>query len=232
MPRSFPSAGAVWILVKIAAPVWLVCWFANAAAAELPAIRSGPNNEVPKCVRSTELMAFVNERNRALDPPRTIDPRFSNLGSVYQRIGPCVQKKNQTCQGIRWDIAFFQMLIETNYLTFRKPDGSPGGVPAGDNNFAGIGATVAGRPGEKFRDIDTGVFAHLQHVLMYSGERISDPVAERTRQVQSYVIEKMLKLGRPVTFADLATEWTGTDQNTYGRSIQGAAEKFALSHCP
>jgi hypothetical protein len=219
------------IKTTFATLIWLGGFLANAVAAELPLIRSGPGNEVPACVRPAELMAFVSNRNRGLNPPREIDPRLQNIGSVYQRIGPCVQNVRGECEGVRWDFAFFQMLIETNYLTFRKPDGSPGGVPAGDNNFAGIGATVAGKPGEKFKDIDTGVWAHLQHVLMYSGEKIVAPIAQRTRTVQSYVIAKMKKLGHPVTFADLATEWTGTDQSTYGTDIQRTAENFTVSYC-
>jgi hypothetical protein len=208
--------------------VWFACSLTEATAVELPVIRSGPGNQVPSCVTPVELMAFVNDRFK---PPRTIDARFADLAKVYQRTGACVQKVQQTCEGIRWDFAFFQMLVETNFLTFEKPDGSPGGVAAEDNNFAGIGATVPGKPGEKFKNIDMGVLAHLQHVLMYSGEEILDPVAQRTRAVQSYIIAKVKKLGRPATFADLATEWTGTDQITYGRSIQRTAERFALSHC-
>lgn len=122
--------------------IWVGGLLSNAMALDLPPIRSGPGNEVPACIKPAELMTFVNNRNHGLHPPREIDPRFNNLGSVYQRIGPCVQKVDGQCDGVRWDFAFFQMLIETNYLTFRKQDGSPGGVPSGDNNFAGIGATM------------------------------------------------------------------------------------------
>jgi hypothetical protein len=123
-------ASTQWVglmLTKATMLLWFACMLTEASAADLPAIRSGPGNEVPKCVRAAELMAFVNERNRDLVAPRKFESRFSDIASVYQRIGPCVQRFQQTCEGIRWDFAFFQMLIETNYLTFRKPDGSPGG---------------------------------------------------------------------------------------------------------
>jgi hypothetical protein len=132
---------------------------------------------------------------------------------------------------VRWDYAFFQMLIETNYLTFRRPDGAPGGVPARDNNFAGVGATVPGKPGEHFKDVPTGVLAHLQHVLMYSTTRIPNPVAQRTRLVQDDVQDVMRKLHRPVTFGDLAREWTGTDRNTYGAEMNKLAETYASRYC-
>lgn len=176
-------------------------------------------------------MAFVRQRNAALNPPRTIEERFSGLADLYESAGRCVKRPPEQCVGIRWDYAFFQMLIETNYLTFRRPDGSSGGVPAGDNNFAGIGATVPGKPGEKFKDIPTGVLAHLQHVLMYSLTRIPDPVAKRTRQVQDIVQDDMRRLGHPITFGDLATEWTGTDQNTYGPNMLHIARRYAAGFC-
>ena len=93
----------------------------------------------------------------------------------------------------------------------------PASVVPDDNNFAGVGAFISGKPGERFKDMSTGVLAHLQHVLMYSTTRIPDPVAKRTRQVQDDVQADMRRLHRPVTFADLAREWTGTDRKQLRR---------------
>jgi hypothetical protein len=204
---------------------------AGALAASLPAIIASADNPVPKCVQPAALMDFVQATNLRRRTPREIEPRFDTIASLYQRIGQCVSRQPDRCVAVRWDYAFFQMLIETNYLTFRRPDGAPAGVPASDNNFAGIGATVSGRPGERFDDVETGVLAHLQHVLMYSTTPIPHPVAKRTRKVQSDVQEIMRRLHRPVTFADLAREWTGTDKNTYGRDMGRLAEKFAKTYC-
>lgn len=203
----------------------------EARAAALPPIVASVGNPVPQCVKPAALMQFVAERNAQRHPPRAIDARFSHLASLYQRIGQCVARAPEKCVGLRWDYAFFQMLIETNYLTFRRPDGAPGGVPASDNNFAGVGATVVGKPGERFKDVETGVLAHLQHVLMYSTTRIPDPVARRTRQVQDDVQEIMRRLHRPVTFADLARQWTGTDKNSYGLEMQRMAQNYASRFC-
>jgi hypothetical protein len=200
-------------------------------AAALPRILASADNSVPTCVAPGALMEFVQKVNALRQPPRAIEPRFAKLAGLYQSIGQCVARPPEKCVGVRWDYAFFQMLIETNYLTFRRPDGAPAGVPATDNNFAGVGATVPGRPGEHFNDAATGVLAHLQHVLMYSTTRIPNPVAKRTRQVQADVQAIMGRLHRPVTFADLAREWTGTDKNTYGAQMQKMAEKYAASFC-
>ncbi len=200
-------------------------------AAALPRILASADNPVPQCVRPAALMDFVTGRNAKHSPPRTIDPRFTNIASLYQRIGSCVARPPSPCVAVRWDYAFFQMLIETNYLTFRRPNGVPASVVPTDNNFAGVGAAISGRPGERFRDAATGVLAHLQHVLMYSTTRIPDPVANRTRQVQDDVQQAMRRLHRPVTFGDLAREWTGTDHSAYAGEMQKLAETYASRYC-
>ncbi|SRR6185437_1490895 len=198
-------------------------------AAALPRIIASADNAVPACVTPAALMRFVDDRNAKIH--RQIDPRFSRIATLYQSIGKCVARAPEKCVAVRWDYAFFQMLIETNYLTFRRPDGAPASMSSLDNNFAGIGATISGKPGEHFNDVATGVLAHLQHVLMYSTIGVPDPVAKRTRQVQDDVQDVMRRLRRPVTFADLAREWTGTDRNKYGEEMRRLAEKYAANFC-
>jgi hypothetical protein len=203
----------------------------GAEAASLPRILASADNQVPKCVTPASLMEFVGERNAHHQPPRAIDPRFTSIASLYQRIGQCVARPPEKCVGVRWDYAFFQMLLETNYLTFRRPDGVPASVQPQDNNFAGVGAAISGRPGERFKDAATGVLAHLQHVLMYSTTPIPEPVAKRTRQVQGDVQAVMRRLNRPVTFTDLAQQWTGSGAGAYSAEMRGIAEKYAANFC-
>ena len=200
-------------------------------AASLPPIIATADNPVPKCVKPDALMDFVQRVNMHRSTPREIAPRFEHIATLYQSIGQCVSRPPEQCVGVRWDYAFFQMLIETNYLTFRRPSGATGGVPARDNNFAGLGATIPGRAGEHFDNVETGVLAHLQHVLMYSTTPIPNPVANRTRLVQNDVQAIMRRLHRPVTFADLAREWTGVDQSGYARDMRSLAEKYQRLYC-
>lgn len=210
----------------------LLCPVAGAAlAGELPAILSTDNNQVPPCVTPQALMDFVHQRNERHQPRLTIEPKFEKVAALYQSIGSCVGRAPEKCVGVRWDYAFFQMLTETAYLTFRRADGAIAAVPPGDNNFAGLGATVSGRRGEDFRDVETGVLAHLQHVLMYSTTRIPAPVARRTRDVQGDVQPIMARLRRPVTFDDLATQWVGSGHSSYSRTIAAVAERFRAQYC-
>ena len=98
--------------------------------------------------------------------------------------------------------------------------------------FAGLGATGRHVPGESFPDIETGVKAHLQHLLLYAGEHLDNPVAERTRKVQEWGVltdwQKTLK--GPVDYAQLAKQWAPTSRR-YARDIAGLADTFYGSPC-
>ena len=169
-------------------------------------------NAVPACATPGRLMAFLTARNHNLDQ------RFSTIAADYMRIGDELQ--------IRWDIAFFQMMLETGNLTFQ------GDVQANQNNFAGLGATGKHVPGESFPDVATGVKAHLQHLLLYAGEHLDNPVAERTRKVQEWGVltdwQKSIK--GPINYAQLAKQWAPTSRR-YTRDIAGIVESFYGSPC-
>ena len=79
-----------------------------------PKIRTGADNAVPRCVTPKRLMAFLKTRNSNLDP------RFADIAAYYKRHGEIWR--------VRWDYAFFQMAVETNFLTYRKGNGGWGDV--------------------------------------------------------------------------------------------------------
>jgi hypothetical protein len=190
---------------------------AGALANDLPEILAGPNNRVPDCVTPGRLMAYLQARNPDLDE------RFSGIASAYMFHGERL--------GLRWDYAFFQMIIETGSLTFRRGHRA-GDVKPKQNNFAGLGATGRGEPGESFKDIDTGVRAHLEHVLLYAGHPVKEPVAERTRKVMEWGVltdwHKSMK--HPITYADLASKWA-PGVRSYAQMLSSVAERFHEQHC-
>jgi hypothetical protein len=202
MPR---RVGAFFLFALFASPI-------PVAAADLPAIKVTHGNTVPQCVTPGRLLAYLESRNPNLDP------RFQAIASEYMKAGEAF--------GVRWDYAFYQMLLETGSLSYRNGSRA-GDVKPSQNNFAGLGATGRGAPGESFKDIATGVRAHLQHLLLYAGERVDHPVAERTRKVQEWGVltEWHQGFSRPVTFGDLAAKWApGT--RSYRHMIAGIAERF------
>lgn len=190
----------------------------GAGAQSLPGIKVGADNAVPPCATPGRLAAYLASRNLNLDP------RFSNIAVHYMRQGEELR--------LRWDVAYFQMLVETRSLEFRRGNGEPSAVAPTQNNFAGIGATGGGNPGESFPDIATGVRAHLQHLQMYGGERVMDPVAERTRKVQDWGVLAVWhkRLSGPVTFNDLARNWAPGDRS-YAASIELVGRRFYEGYC-
>jgi hypothetical protein len=188
-----------------------------ALASDLPQIKTSAKNAVPQCATPGRLGAFLKARNPALDP------RFEHIAVEYMRHGEAL--------GVRWDYAFFQMVLETGGLTFRNGN-RQGDVRATQNNFAGLGATGKGEPGESFPDVSTGVLAHLQHIAMYSGERVENAVAERTRKVQEWGVltswQKSFK--RPITFADLGAKWA-PGSRSYSDNLESISDKFQTEFC-
>lgn len=187
----------------------------TAVAVAAPAIRTGPSNPVPACVTPERLMAFLAERN-----PR-LDPRFAGIATYYKQWGDAWR--------VRWDYAFFQMAIETNYLKYRRGDGRLGDVNPSQNNFAGIGATGGGVPGDRFADVSSGVHAQIQHLVAYSGERLAKPIAPRTALKQDDIVSESQALNRPVTFGDLARRWA-VDRR-YAQSIDFVAGIYRDKFC-
>ena len=168
----------------------------GALAAKTPNILVSSTNQVPACVTPERLMEFVGWRNKK------VAPVFNDTASYYQAHGNNL--------GIRWDYAFYQMLVETNYLKFRAPNGRMGAVKPHQKNFAGLGATGGGVPGESFKTVSDGVLAHLQHIQMYSGNRVANPIATRTRNIQDWevILPWAQAFGREVNFTDLTTKWS------------------------
>ncbi len=210
-----PLSSSQWMLALIAGAA-VYAPTAEAAKPALPEIRTSAQNRVPQCVTPDRLMAFLRSRN-----PRP-DRRYRDIARYYKQWGEAWR--------VRWDYAFFQMAIETNFLTYRQPNGKMGDVDPLQNNFAGIGTTGGGVPGDRFPDVRTGVLAQVQHLVAYSGERLANPVAPRTQLKQDDIISASLRLNRRVRFSDLSGRWA-VDRK-YGSSIAWVAEQFRQQQCP
>jgi len=91
-------------------------------------------------------------------------------------------------EGINSDIAFCQMVHETDYLRFSDT------VQPGQNNFCGLGATSRGEPGLSFPSVEIGVRAHIQHLKAYANarplrKRLVDPRFDRVSRGQAPYVE-------------------------------------------
>jgi hypothetical protein len=188
-----------------------------AGAGSLPDIKVSAANRVPACATPGRMMDYLKSRNP------DVDPRYGGIATEYMRVGEAL--------GIRWDFGFYQMIIETGSLTYRNGSRS-GDVKPAQNNFAGLGATGGGESGESFKDIQSGVRGHLEHLLIYAGVKVDNPIADRTRKVQEWGVltSWIAKFNRPITFTDLAAKWS-PGSNSYGRMLEGIADKFTEDFC-
>lgn len=76
-------------------------------------------------------------------------------------------------EGVRPDVVFCQAMLETGYLQFG------GDVQAEQCNFAGIGATGGGNPGNSFADVREGLLAQVQHLKAYaSTDALNNPCVD------------------------------------------------------
>jgi N-acetylmuramoyl-L-alanine amidase len=73
---------------------------------------------------------------------------------------PQLYRQEATTEGVNYDIAFSQMLVETSQLTANQV--------IAQNNFGGIGAATGGTVGASFPSAQTGVRAHIQHLKAYA----------------------------------------------------------------
>ncbi len=209
-----PGKAATWSAIGAGAAL-IVSLSALPAGAATPQIRTSSANTVPQCVTPQRLMDFLKNRN-----PH-IEPRFADIARLYKRYGEAWR--------VRWDYAFFQMAVETNFLSFKRGDGSWGDVKPRQNNFAGLGTTGGGVPGDSYPNVGTGVLAQIQHLVVYSGEHVANPVGARTRLKQDDILESTAHLKGRTTFADLSRRWAA--DRHYGAAIEWVAGKYRAAYC-
>ena len=124
-----------------------------------------------------QLIQFFIETNPQIDINR-----LGKIASAYI--------DEAAAEGINSDVAFCQMVHETNYLRFS------GDMKAGQNNFCGLGATGGGEPGLSFSSVEVGVRAHIQHLKAYANARplrkkLVDPRFGLVRRARAPYVEDL-----------------------------------------
>jgi hypothetical protein len=84
-------------------------------------------------------------------------------------------------------------------------------------------------PGDSYPDVSTGVLAQIQHLVVYSGQRIANPVGARTKLKQDDILGSTAHLKGHTTFADLSRRWAADKH--YGASIEWVASNYRDAYC-
>lgn len=102
-------------------------------------------------------------------------------------------------EGVRAEVAFCQAMKETGFLRFG------GDVNIAQFNFAGIGATGGGVPGNSFASVREGIRAQVQHLKAYaSKEALNNPCVDP-------------RFGNVSRATAPYVEWLGIQENPYGK---------------
>ena len=207
-------AGVVGLVGGIAG--LLAAWPAQSAPSPQAGaqLKLSATNPVPSCFAPAKLMQHLSQANPKLDP------KYRDIASLYESHG---QKL-----GLRWDYAFFQMLADTNNLTF-EGTGARGALSKDHNNFANIKSADSDEP-DTFADVSTGVQAHLHHIRLYAGDPVAKPAAKRTKKVESFILPWSRQLKRPVRFDDMTSRWSPKNP-AYGSTIEAAISAFRNENC-
>ncbi|MGL5063647.1 MAG: hormogonium tapered terminus morphoprotein TftA [Microcoleus sp.] len=143
-------------------------------------------------ITAQQLTAFLTKNNSQAIT------KFPNLPLIY------VQEA--AAEGVNHDVAFCQMCLETNFLSFG------GAVKPEQFNFADMGVVSTTTSGLIFPDARTGVRAQIQHLKAYaSTEPINQPL------VKENVRLKFVKRGVAPTVNELVGRWNADPQ--YGQKI-------------
>ena len=82
--------------------------------------------------------------------------QYTDLAKIY--------REEATTEGINHDLAFCQMLVETNFLAFNN------GLDPSHNNFGGLGVPQGDLDSASFPSTRIGVRAHIQHLKAYASQ--------------------------------------------------------------
>lgn len=113
-------------------------------------------------------------------------------------------------EGVRPEVAFVQTMKETGWLQFG------GDVSVEQFNFAGLGTTGGGVPGNAYPDVRTGIRAQIQHLKAYASTEPLNQACVDERY------EYVLKGCAPYV------EWLGQKENPAGTGW-ATAEKYGDS---
>ena len=157
--------------------------------------QSGVTNILGKSQKTKEQMIALYNQSGYTYPTEALEKGGAKTIEEFVQI----YIEEASIEGIRADVAFAQAMLETKYLQFG------GDVKIEQFNFAGLGATGNGVPGNSFDNVRIGIRAQIQHLKAYASseplkqECVDDRYVYVTKESAPYV------------------EWLGIQENPDGK---------------
>lgn len=147
-----------------------------------------------------QMVSYYNKRYTF--PADTYRDKGADSAEAFFKI----LKEEAEAEGVRADVLFAQVMLETGGLTFG------GDVQAGQCNFGGLGAVGGGAAGETYADVRTGLRAQVQHLKAYaSTEGLNNACVDPRFQYVSRGTARYV-------------EWLAIPQNPYGKGWAADAD--------
>lgn len=147
-----------------------------------------------------QMVSYYNKRYTF--PADTYRDKGADSAEAFFKI----LKEEAEAEGVRADVLFAQVMLETGGLTFG------GDVQAGQCNFGGLGAVGGGAAGETYADVRTGLRAQVQHLKAYaSTEGLNNACVDTRFQYVSRGTARYV-------------EWLAIPQNPYGKGWAADAD--------
>lgn len=147
-----------------------------------------------------QMVSYYNKRYTF--PADTYRDKGADSAEAFFKI----LKEEADAEGVRADVLFAQVMLETGGLTFG------GDVQASQCNFGGLGAVGGGAAGETYADVRTGLRAQVQHLKAYaSTEGLNNACVDTRFQYVSRGTARYV-------------EWLAIPQNPYGKGWAADAD--------
>lgn len=168
--------------------------YLGAAPDDLETIREGQYPIMGESSVTADQLAAYYRNEGGVYPSADLEPGGAATLETFCQIY-CEEAR---AEGVRPEVAFVQTMKETGFLRYG------GDASIEQFNFAGLGTTGGGVPGESYPDVRTGVRAQIQHLKAYatSDPLIGDCVDKRYEYVR--------KGSAPYV------EWLGQQENPLG----------------
>ena len=183
----YPNSGNYWVYVEAKTSdgdVESYCIAYQVTARY--AIMGGSNTSV------SQMVAYYNANNAyPLFYSSSDAPSIEAFCQIYQ--------EECKAEGVNAEVAFCQAMLETGFLRYG------GDVKIEQYNFAGLGATGGGNPGNSFSSVREGIRAQVQHLKAYAS----------TADLNNACVDSRFKYVSRGTAPYV--EWLGINENPYGK---------------